>query len=214
VQLRAETSVDAEELLVHDCGQGKTAERLHAGIVDGLGVLVLAFELEGEVIGQVATLVVSSQQPEGLGVMDLERPEVKDTLYTEVTTINVITKEEVACLGWVATDLEELHQVVVLAVNVTTDSDGGIHLEEIGLGAQELGALLNNPEGLLIGETSLTIEVLLQESNVGLGMGLVLEELLVGRLEHGGGLNVWRVAGLAMIDSIFIEIASSSFDQR
>lgn len=34
--------MDAQELLVHDCGKREVAECLHAGVVDRLGVLVLA----------------------------------------------------------------------------------------------------------------------------------------------------------------------------
>ena len=36
--------MDAEELLVHDRGQGQRAERGHACIIDALGVLALACE--------------------------------------------------------------------------------------------------------------------------------------------------------------------------
>ena len=60
MQLRAQPSVNAEELLVHDGGQWQRAEGFHTGFVDLLGVLVLAFELEGEVVGQVTAFVVSS----------------------------------------------------------------------------------------------------------------------------------------------------------
>lgn len=34
--------MDAQELLVHNCRQRQVAETLHAGIVNSLGVLVLA----------------------------------------------------------------------------------------------------------------------------------------------------------------------------
>ena len=50
VQLRAETAVNAEELLVHNGSQGQAAERLHASVVDRLRILVSALELEGEVV--------------------------------------------------------------------------------------------------------------------------------------------------------------------
>ena len=49
-----------EELLVHDGGQGQCAEGLHTGVINSLGVFVLAFELESEVVGQVAAFVVAS----------------------------------------------------------------------------------------------------------------------------------------------------------
>jgi hypothetical protein len=81
VQLGTETTVNTQELLVHNSSEGKGAERLHASLVHGLGVFVLALQLEGEVIGQMATLVVTTHEPESVGVPDLESPEVENTLY-------------------------------------------------------------------------------------------------------------------------------------
>jgi DNA recombination-dependent growth factor C len=80
VQLRAQSTVNTQKLLIHNGGQGKGAERVHASLVDGLGVLVLALELESEVISQMTALVVSAEQPERVGVPDLQRPEVKNAL--------------------------------------------------------------------------------------------------------------------------------------
>ena len=54
-------------------------------------------------------------------------------LDTEVPTVNIVAQEQVACLCGVSTDFEKLHQVVVLAVNITADCDGSIHLQEVGL---------------------------------------------------------------------------------
>lgn len=39
MDLGGETAVDAEELLVHQGGQWKAVERLHAGVVDALRIL-------------------------------------------------------------------------------------------------------------------------------------------------------------------------------
>lgn len=63
VQLGTETTVNAQKLLVHDGRKRQSAERLHARLVHSLRVLVLTLELEGEVISQVAALVVAAQQP-------------------------------------------------------------------------------------------------------------------------------------------------------
>ena len=43
VQLRRETAVDTQELLVHNSSQWQIAERFHAGVVDGLRIFVLAW---------------------------------------------------------------------------------------------------------------------------------------------------------------------------
>jgi hypothetical protein len=145
VQLRAEPAVDAQELLVHDRRQRQATERLHAGLVDGLGVLVLALELESKVVGQMAALVVATQQPERLGVMDLERPQIEHALDAEVTAVDVVAEEEVPGLGRVSANLKQLHQVVVLAVYIAADGDWGVHLEQVGLGAQDLGTGFKDP---------------------------------------------------------------------
>ena len=54
----------AQELLVQDRRKGQGTERLDACVVHALGVLVLAFGLEGEVVGQVSALVVSTEEEE------------------------------------------------------------------------------------------------------------------------------------------------------
>lgn len=135
VQLGAQTTVNAEELLVHNSSQRQATEGVHTSLIEGLGVFVSAFELESEVIGQMTAFVVSSKEPERLGIVNLEGPEVEDTFDTEVTTVDVIAQEQVSSLGGITSNLEELHQVVILAVDVTAHGNGGIHLEEVGLGS-------------------------------------------------------------------------------
>jgi hypothetical protein len=81
VQFGTETTVNTQELLVHNSSEGKSAERLHTSLVHSLGVFVLALQLEGKVIGQMATLVVTTHEPESVGVPDLESPEVENTLH-------------------------------------------------------------------------------------------------------------------------------------
>jgi hypothetical protein len=66
-------------------------------------------------------------------------------LNTEVAAVHVVAQEEIACLGRVATNFEQLHKIVVLPVNVTTNGDGCVHLQEIWLCPQDLCALLNDP---------------------------------------------------------------------
>jgi hypothetical protein len=55
--------VNTQELLVHDRGQRESAEGLHACLVDLLRILMLALELEREVVGQMPALVISSEKP-------------------------------------------------------------------------------------------------------------------------------------------------------
>lgn len=80
IQFGAETAVYAEKLLVHDGSQGQGAKGLHAGFVNLLRVLVLAFELEGEVVCQMPAFMIPPQKPQGVGIPDLKGPKVEHTL--------------------------------------------------------------------------------------------------------------------------------------
>ena len=51
----------AQELLVHDSGEGKGAERLHTSFIDIFRVFMLALQLEGEVIRQMPAFVVAPE---------------------------------------------------------------------------------------------------------------------------------------------------------
>ena len=72
MELRAQSSVYAQELFVHNSSKGKRTEGVHTGLIDSLRVLMLAFELEGEVIRQMATFMVTAEQPESVGIPNLQ----------------------------------------------------------------------------------------------------------------------------------------------
>ena len=73
--------MNAKELLVHNSGEGKTAEGFHAGIVYPFRVLVLALEFEREVISQMPTFMVSSEEEQSVWIPDFERPQVQHALH-------------------------------------------------------------------------------------------------------------------------------------
>lgn len=66
-------------------------------------------------------------------------------LDTEISTVDVVTQEEVARVCRIATDFEQLHQIVILSVNITADGDRGVHLQKVGLSLEHLCALAQNP---------------------------------------------------------------------
>jgi hypothetical protein len=57
----AETTVDTEELLVHNSRQRQRTERLEACLVNPLTIFVLALQLEGEIVCQMTAFVITSQ---------------------------------------------------------------------------------------------------------------------------------------------------------
>jgi hypothetical protein len=106
MQFGTQSSVNAQKLFVHDSCEGESTERLHARFVNLLGIFVLAFELECKVIGQMPALMVPSEQPKGVGIPDLQGPQVKHTFNTEVSSIDVVSKEEVSGLCRVTADFK------------------------------------------------------------------------------------------------------------
>ena len=63
--------------------------------------------------------MVSSQQEEVLGVLDLVCEEEADCLEGLLAAVNVVTKEEVVGIGRETAVLEQSQQVVVLTVYIT-----------------------------------------------------------------------------------------------
>jgi hypothetical protein len=72
--------MDTKELFVHDRRQWQRTERFHGCIVDTFCVFVFTFQLEGKIVCQVSAFMISPQQPETVGIPDLERPEIEDAL--------------------------------------------------------------------------------------------------------------------------------------
>lgn len=105
---------------------------------------MLAFQLECEVVREMAALMISTEKPESVGVPDLQRPEVQNTLNTEVASIDVISQEKVSRIRRITANFEQLHQVEVLTVNVTTDCNRRIHLEQVWLFPENFGTLIDN----------------------------------------------------------------------
>ena len=83
-------------------------------------------------------LVVSSEQKEILWVFDFVSEEETDGLEGLFASVDVVAQEEVVGVWGEAAVLKESEEVVVLAVDVAADLDGGLELEEDGLGDEDL----------------------------------------------------------------------------
>jgi hypothetical protein len=66
-------------------------------------------------------------------------------LDAEVASVDVVSQEQVACLGRIAAHFKQLHEVVVLSVDVTAHGYGRVHLQQVGLRLENLGTLLYDP---------------------------------------------------------------------
>lgn len=155
VQFWTQAPVDTEELLVHDRRQRQRTEGFYTSLVDLLAVFVLAFELEGEIICEMPALVVPSQKPQRVRVPNLQGPEVQNALRqldqrdsrlgvtdlnAKITSVDVVAQKQVPCIDRVAADLEQLHQVVILPMDIAAYRNRRVHLQQVRLGFQNLGS--------------------------------------------------------------------------
>lgn len=158
VQVRAQTTVHGEDLLIDDSGDGQAVEAVGECLpqLDVVSALALVVETVDTIDG--STLVVAAEDKEVLGVLDLVCEEQANGLERLLATVDVVTKEEVVRLRREATVLEQSQQVVVLTVDISanllhptlvpskgplssTDLDRCLELEEDRLRDEDLSRL-------------------------------------------------------------------------
>jgi hypothetical protein len=118
-KLRAQTTVHAENFFINNSSNGKAIEAVSEGLpqLDVISAFALVVETINSVDG--GALVVSSEQEEIFGILDLVSEEKAHSLEGLLASVNVITQEEVVGIGREATVLEESQQVVVLTMHIT-----------------------------------------------------------------------------------------------
>jgi len=89
--------------------------------------------------------VVATKDGNALGISDFESYEESDSFYGVVTSINIITHEEVVGIWVWAPNSEQLHQVMKLAMDISAHSDWAFHWLYIRLVPQDLSCLLAQP---------------------------------------------------------------------
>ena len=71
--------------------------------------------------------MVSSQDGDSVLEADLEGDQKRDSLDRVVTSVYVVSHEEIVGVGRLASDLEKLSQVVELSVDISADCHWGFH---------------------------------------------------------------------------------------
>lgn len=126
VDARRKTAMQTENLLFDDGRKRKIVEELSELLPDlGISVLAQALIVEAVHLSDLATLVIAAQDGQSLREPDLEGDEQGDSLDRVVAAIDVVSHEEVVGLGRLAANLEQLQQVVELAVDVTANGHRG-----------------------------------------------------------------------------------------
>jgi hypothetical protein len=113
--------VHREDLLIDDSSDRKAVEAVGEGLpqLDVVSSLALVVEAVDAVDG--SALVVTAEDEEVLGVLDLVCEEQTDGLEGLLATIYVVAEEEVVGLWRETAVLEQAEQVIVLSVDITAD---------------------------------------------------------------------------------------------
>lgn len=110
-----------EDLLVNDGGDGQAVEAVGECLpqLDVVSSLALIVETVDAV--DRGALVVTAEDEEVLGVLDLVGKKQADGFERLLAAVDVVTKEEVVGLRRETAVFEKTQKVVVLAVNVTAN---------------------------------------------------------------------------------------------
>jgi len=132
-------------LVIDQSGQWQVIEEICEELPDvGISILSQTLVVESVNLGDLTTLVVSSQNGYSVSISKLESNEQGNRFDGVVSSINVVSHEEVIRIGRVTADSEEFRQIVLnvshiveryihmkssrgtyeLTVNITTYSDG------------------------------------------------------------------------------------------
>lgn len=121
VQIGTQATVHGEDLLIDDGSNWQAVEAVREGLPQLDVVPTLALIVETVDTVDRGALVVTTEDEEVLGVLDLVGQEETDGLQRLLATVYVVTKEEVVRLWREATVFEETEEIIVLAVDIATD---------------------------------------------------------------------------------------------
>ncbi len=145
LQLRGEAAVEAQDGVLDDGGDAQRVEHVHDGVprvrhpVLAPRLLAEAIHLRGGFrdmaappaatarcalhLGYRARLVVAPQKRHAQRVLHLEREQQADCLHTVSSAVHVVAQEQEVVERRRSAHLEQLQQVVELAVDVAHDND-------------------------------------------------------------------------------------------
>ena len=96
---------------------GKVFPNIH------VSVFHQAFVVEAVDLCDLPRFVIATKNGDAMSKPYFERHEKRDRLDRVVSSVDVVSHEEIICIWRVSSDAEQLHQVMKLTVNITTDGD-------------------------------------------------------------------------------------------
>ena len=115
--------MQTEDLVLNYRCEGQVVEQI-CEVLPDVRVAIFAEALIVETIdlSDLSRLVIASENCDAVLKAHFQANEKCHSLDRVISTIDVISHEQVVCVWGASTDLEKLHEIVELAVDITTDS--------------------------------------------------------------------------------------------
>jgi hypothetical protein len=114
-----QTSMHAENLLVDQRGHWQAVEHVREDLPESDGIPAFTLIIKPVNAVDLGALVVTTKQEEVLRVLDFVAEKETYCLDGLLSSVDVVSQEEVVGLGWEASILKNAQQIIVLAVDVT-----------------------------------------------------------------------------------------------
>ena len=118
-KLWAQTTMHAEDLLVDKSCDGKAVETIGESLPKFNVIAALAFIIESINTINGGALMVSTEEEEVLGVLNLIGQEEANSFQRLLAAVDVISQEEVVSIGWETAIFEKSKEIIILSMNIT-----------------------------------------------------------------------------------------------
>lgn len=132
-----------ENLVIHHCRQWEVIEDVCEHSPDfRIPILPLTLVVEAIHLSDLPHLVIASQDSYPVRESHFRSDQKRHCLYRKVTSVYVISHEQVVCVRWLASDLEKLLKVMELPMDVSAYSHWRSYLDDVGLVYQDFLSFL------------------------------------------------------------------------
>lgn len=169
----SDTAMQTDNPIVDDGGQGQPIEQVVDLVEDRVDVGGLLTQTAAALLGETKcvvdplVLVVATKHMNLVWELDFECHQETDSLKGVCATINVITQEEVvvtldiAIVIRDAPQVEESHQILVLAMDIAEYFNRGVDSQHHGLLLKHAHTLIGQGKDMLPSESKVTISIVL-----------------------------------------------------
>lgn len=99
----------------------------------GVTVLSQTLIVESIDLSNLSRLVVTAKDRNSLAIPDLQGNEKGHCLYGVISSVDIVSHEQVVGVGRLSSNFEEFLKIVKLAVDISADRDWRVHSLNVGL---------------------------------------------------------------------------------